>query len=180
MKNLKEKNLKENYGPISLLPIFSKILMKLIYDSLYSCLIKEMLLNPSQSGFRPGDSTINQLLFITHSVFEAFDCNPTLEVRSVYLDISKVFDRVWHDGLICKLRRCGISGNLLLLLRSFLSNRKQKTVLNGQSSGWENISAGVPQGSILGPLFFLIYINDLSQRLRCSVKLFADDTYFIF
>ena len=79
-------------------------------------------------------------------------------------------------GLIYKVRRCGISGNLLLLLRSFLSNRKQRTVLNGQSSGCGNISAGVPQGSILGPLFFLIYINDLSQNLRCSVKLFADDT----
>ena len=82
---------------------------------------------------------------------------------------------MWHDGLIYKLRRCGISRNLLLLLRSILSNRKQRTVLNGQSSGWGNISAGVPQGSILGPLSFLIYINDLSQNLRCSVKLFADD-----
>ena len=117
-----EKNLKENYRPISLLPIFSKSLEKLIYDSLYSYLIKEVLLNPNQSGFRPGDSAIDQLLSITHSVFEAFDCSPTLEVRSVYLDISKAFDRVWHDGLIYKLRRCGISGNLPLLLRSFLSN----------------------------------------------------------
>ena len=171
-----EKNLKENYRPSSLLPIFSKILEKLIYDSLYSYLIKEMLLNPYQSEFLPGDSTINQLLSITHSVFEAFDCNPTLEVRSVYLDISKAFYRVWHDRLIYKLRRCGISGNLLLLLRSFLSNRKQRTVLNDQSSGLGNISAGVPQGSILGPLFFLTYINDLSQNLRYSVKLFADDT----
>ena len=132
-----------------------------------------MLLNP-----RPGDSAINRLLSITHSVFEAFDCNPTLEVRSVYLDFPKAFDRVWHDGLIYKLRRCGISGNLLLLLRSFLSSRKQRTVLNGQSSGCGNISAGVPQGSILGPLFFLIYINELSQNLRCNVKLFADDTSF--
>ena len=171
-----EKNLKQNYRPISLLPIFSKILEKVIYDSLYSYLSKEMLLNPNQSGFRPGDSTINQLLSITHSVFEAFDCKPILEVRSVYLDISKAFDRVWHDGLIYKLRRCSILGNLLLLLQSFLSNRKQRTILNGQSSGWGNISAGVPQGSILGPLFFLIYINDLSQILKCNVKPFADDT----
>ena len=119
---------------------------------------------------------MNQLLSITHSIFEAFDCNPTLEVRSIYLDISKAFDRVWHEGLIYKLKRCGISGNLLLLLRSFLSDRKQRTVLNGQSSRWGNISAGVPQGSILGPPFFLIYINDLTENLRCSVKLFADDT----
>ena len=168
-----EKNLKENYRPISLL---SKILEKLIYESLYSYLEIENLLNPNQSGFRPGDSTINQLLSITHSVFEAFDCNPTLEVRSVYLDISKAFDRVWHEGLIYELKRCGVSGNLLLLLQSFLSNRKQRTVLNGQASTWGNISAGVPQGSILGPLFFLIYINDLTQNLKCSVTLFADDT----
>ena len=148
-----EKNLKENYRPISLLPIFSKILEKLIYESLYSHLERENLLNPNQSGFRPGDSTINQLLSITHSVFEAFDCNPTLEVRSVYLDISKAFDRVWHEGLIYKLKRCGVSGNLLLLLQSFLSNRKQRTVLNGQTSTWGNISAGVPQGRSWAPCF---------------------------
>ena len=115
-----EKNLKTNYRPISLLPIFGKVLEKLIFDSLYSHLTSENFLNPNQSGFRPCDSTINQLLSITHSIFEAFDCNPTLEVRSIYLDISKAFDRVWHEGLINKLRRCGISGNLLLLLRSFL------------------------------------------------------------
>ena len=171
-----EKNLKTNYRPISLLPIFGKVLEKLIFDSLYSHLTSENFLNPNQSGFRPCDSTINQLLSITHTIFEAFDCNPTLEVRSIYLDISKAFDRVWHEGLIYKLRRCGISGNLLLLLRSFLSERKQRTVLNGQSSSWGNISAGVPQGSILGPLFFLIYISDLTENLSCSVKLFADDT----
>ena len=171
-----EKNLKENYRPISLLPIFSKILENLIYESLYSHLERENLLIPNKSCFHPGDSTINQLLSITHYVFEAFDCNPTLDVRSVYLDISKAFDGVWYEGLIYKLKRCGVSGNLLLLLQSFLSNRKQRTVLNGQTSTWGNISAGVPQGSILGPLFFLIYMNDLTQNLKCSVKLFADDT----
>ncbi len=171
-----EKNLKENYRPISLLPIFGKILEKLVFDSLYSHLLAKNYLNPNQSGFRPGDSTINQLVSITHSIFSAFDCNPTLDVRSVYLDISKAFDRVWHKGLLYKLQRCGVSGNLLTLLRSFLSNRKQRTVLNGKSSSWGNISAGVPQGSILGPLLFLIYINDLSEDLKCTVKLFADDT----
>ena len=171
-----EKNLKGNYRPISLLPIFGKILEKLIYDSLYSHLVSSELLNPNQSGFRPGDSTVNQLISITHTIFKAFDCNPPLDVRSVYLDISKAFDRVWHDGLIYKLKRCGVSGNLLALINNFLKDRKQRTVLNGQSSSWGNISAGVPQGSILGPLFFLVYINDLTGDLRCNVKLFADDT----
>ena len=133
-------------------------------------------MNPNQSGFRPCDSTINQLLSITHSIFTAFDCNPTLEVRSVYLDISKAFDRVWHEGLIFKLRQCGVSGDLLSLLKNFLADRKQRTVLNGQSSNWGDICAGVPQGSILGPLFFLIYINDLTENIKCKVKLFADDT----
>ena len=171
-----EKNLKSNYRPISLLPIFGKMLEKLVYDSLYSHLVSCDLLNPNQSGFRPGDSTVNQLISITHKIFEAFDCNPALDVRSVYLDISKAFDRVWHDGLIYKLKRCGVSGQLLSLIKSFLGDRKQRTVLNGQCSNWGDILAGVPQGSILGPLFFLVYINDLTADLKCNVKLFADDT----
>ena len=120
-----EKNLKGNYRPISLLPIFRKILEKLVYDSLYSHLVSCEVLDPNQSGFRPGDSTVNQLLSITHTIFQAFDCNPPLDVRSVYLDISKAFDRVWHDGLIYKLKRCGVSGQLLLLIQSFLSGKAE-------------------------------------------------------
>ena len=170
------KNLKQNYRPISLLPIFGKIFEKLIFDSLYQHLNVNGLLNPNQSGFRPGDSTINQLLSIVHTISAAFDCNPTLDVRSVFLDISKAFDRVWHKGLIYKLRRCGVSGNLLSLIQSFLANRKQRTLLNGKTSEWGNITAGVPQGSILGPIFFLVYINDLADNIKCKVKLFADDT----
>ena len=171
-----EKNVKGNYRPISLLPIFGKILEKLMYDSLYSHLVSHELLNPNQSGFRTGDSTVNQIISIKHTIFKAFDCNPPLDVRSVYLDISEAFDRVWHEGLVYKLKRCGVSGQFLSLIQSFLKDRKQRTVLNGQSSNWGDISAGVPQGSILGPLLFLIYINDLTAGLTCNVKLFADDT----
>ena len=94
------KQLLKNYRPISLLPVFGKILEKVIYSSIYEFLEKNSLLSAKQSGFRPGDSTINQLLAITHEIFSAFDCNPPLEVRSVYLDISKAFNRVWHEGLI--------------------------------------------------------------------------------
>ena len=105
-----------------------------------------------------------------HTIFKAFDCNPPLDVGSVHLDTSKAFDRVWHDGLNYKLKQCGISGNLLSLIQSFLKDRKQRTVLNGQCSNWGDISAGVSQRSILGPLFFLVYINDLTADLKCNVN----------
>ena len=91
-------------------------------------------------------------------------------------DISKAFDKVWHQGLLYKLKQNGISGNLLEILTGFLKDRKQRVVLNGQNSVWANIEAGVPQGSILGPLLFLIYINDLPDNQSTNVKLFSDDT----
>ena len=94
----------------------------------------------------------------------------------VFLDISKAFDKVWHNGLIYKLKQNGVSGNLLNLIIDFLDPRKQRVVLNGQYSAWASAKAGVPQGSILGPLFFLIFINDLSDNLVSNPKLFADDT----
>ena len=170
------KQVIKNYRPISLLPIFGKLFEKLIFSSIYNHLEMHSLLSDKQSGFRPGDSTVNQLIAMTHEIYKAFDCNPPLDVRSVYLDISKAFDRVWHDGLIFKLRRNGIDGKLLKLIVGFLSDRQQRTVLNGKCSSWQTITAGVPQGSILGPLFFLIYINDLPDGLASQVQMFADDT----
>ena len=94
----------------------------------------------------------------------------------MFLDISKTFDKVWHKGLIHKLKKNGIGGPLLKILTDFLKLQKQRVVLNGQYSSWSDVLAGVPQGLILGPLLFLIYINDLSDGLQCNPKLFADDT----
>ena len=97
-------------------------------------MIQEKLLNPNQSGFRQSDSCINQLLAITHKIFEAFDCNLPLEVRTVFLDISKAFDKVWHESLLYKLKSMGISGELFNLLENYLSCRFQRVILNGQHS----------------------------------------------
>ena len=171
-----DKQLVNNYRPISLLPIFGKVFEKIIFNKIYNFLLEENLLNSNQSGFRPSDSCINQLLAITHEIFEAFDCNPSLEIRSVFLDISKAFDKVWHESLLYKLKSMGISGELYNLLESYLSGRFQRVLLNGQSSSWKPVLAGVPQGSILGPLFFVVYINDLPNGLKSNAKLFADDT----
>ena len=94
----------------------------------------------------------------------------------MFLDNSKAFDKVWHEGLIHKLEQNGIGEPLLKNLTDLLKSRKQRVVLNGQHSSWSDVLAGVPQGSILGPLLFLIYINDLFDGLQCNPKLFADDT----
>ena len=140
-----------------------------MFDDIYSHLCENELLTPNQSGFRPGDSQINQLLSITHKIYSAFEEVPSKETRSVFLDLSKAFDRVWHEGLLYKLECNGITGNLLALIQDYLANRKQRVVLNGKSSEWA-------QGSVLGPLFFLVYINDLIDNVNCDIKMFADNT----
>ena len=141
---------------------------------MFGFFLDKSLMSANQSGFKPGDSCINQLLSITHNICKSFDDG--YEVRGVFLDISKAFDKVWHDGLIFKLQENGISGNLLNVLKHLLTNRKQRVVLNGQSSSWTNVKTGVPQGFILGSLLFVIYINDLADGLSSSNELFADDT----
>ena len=171
-----DKQLINNYRPVSLLPVFGKMFERIIFNNIYRYSHEHNLLNPNQSGFRPKDSFAYQLLEITHNIFSSFDFNPTLETRAVFLDISKAFDKVWHEGLIFKLQSMGISRNLLNLMNSFLSERYQRVLLNGQSFEWASIKAGVRQGSILGPLLFLIYINNISDGIISDENHFADDT----
>ena len=109
---------------------------------MFSFFSKKDLISPKQSGFRPGDSFTNQLLSIANEILSAFDdCH---EVRGVFLDISKAFDRVWHEGLLFKLQQNEILGELITLIKEFLSCRKQRVVLNGQHSSWADVKAGVP------------------------------------
>ena len=94
--------------------------------------------------------------------------------------MSKAFDKVWHDGLLFKLKQNGIDGNLLALFKNYLSNRRQRVVLNGKHSSWAQVLSGVPQGSVLGPLLFLVYINDLEFGILSRIKYFADDKSLYF
>ena len=139
--------------------------------------MENKIISTCQPGFKADDSCINQLLSITHEIYSSFD--EGLEVRRVFLDILKTFDDVWHDGIIFKLTQNGISGNLLNLLRDFLNERKQRVVIIGNFSTWENVSAGVSQSSILGPSLFLICINDLTEGRSSNTKLFADERFFL-
>ena len=168
-----DKNLLKNYRAIKLLHIFSKIFEGIIYNSLFNHFQSKKLFTSSQSGFLRGDSCIAQLLSIIHEIQTAFDNNPTVDVRGVFLDISKAFDKVWHIGLLFK---AGVEGQLLALLKDYLYNRKQRVVLNGQTSDWRKINSGVPQESVLGPLLFLIFINDLPDGIASLCKIFANDT----
>ena len=123
-------------------------------------MLKESLLNANHSRFRSSDACVSL------EIFEAFDCNLPLEVRSVFLDISKAFDKVWHEGLLYKFKSMDVSGELHNFHENHLSGRLQSVVLNGQFLSWEPVLAVVAQGSTLGPLLFLIYINGLPNEMK--------------
>ena len=162
-----------NYRPISLLNTIGKVLEKIVHKYVYNFLSKHQVITTLQSGFIPGDSTVNQLVDIYNTFCRALDDGK--EVRAIFCDISKAFDRVLHKGLLFKLQSVGISGSLLQWFTDYLHNRKQRVVIPGVSSNWSTVVVGVPQGSILGPLLFLLYINDIVENINSSIRLFADD-----
>ena len=163
-----------NYRPISVTNCFLKILEKIIFKHLHNYLLQYNILSDDQSGFRHKDSTVNQLLIIYDVIMKNLDIGK--DIRFIFCDVSKAFDRVWHRGLLYKLRKYGIKGDLLTWFGSYLADRKQRVCMNGYHSNWSSINAGVPQGSILGPFLFLLFINDIVDVVSNKMKLFADDT----
>ncbi len=165
---------KVNYRPVSLLACMSKPMECIVYNVMYNFFKSLGLLNARNSGFKEKDSTINQLIHLCNNIYKGLD--EARDVCLVFLDVSKAFDKVYHPALLHKLECMGIGGNLLAWIKSYLEERKVKVVLNGISSEIKPINASVPQGSILGPLLFLCYVNDIIDDLETLPYLFADDT----
>ena len=167
-----------NYRPISLLSITSKVQERIVHDRLYKHISPHL---PSQqSGFRKNDNTEFQLARVVHQLSEGRDAGNS--VMACFFDLSKAFDRVWHAGLLLKLQHYGVTGSALAWFTSYLSNRRQRVQVCGVTCPWQTIPAGVPQGSVLGPLLFLVYTIDLpasceTEHTTCSQ--FADDTALV-
>ena len=170
------KNSPDNYRPVSLTSIPCKIMESIMKDEIIDYLLRYQLINPSQHGFMPNKSCATNLLVFLEKITDLFDNSFPVDV--VFLDFSKAFDKVPHKRLLAKMEQLGIRGNLLKWTESWLTNRKQRTVLNGTCSTWTKVISGVPQGSVLGPLLFVIFINDIDNFTRnITIMLkFADDT----
>ena len=161
-----------NYRPISLLSVVGKVFEKLVAEAICKHLYENHLLSDKQFGFRPGRSTADLLLLLSKDWQDALD--EGMDTLVVALDIAGAFDRVWHAGLIAKLRAKGIQGDLLSLLEDYLQGRTLRVVINGQSSRPSPVCASVPQGGILGPILWNLYIDDLLRQLS-TVAAYADD-----
>jgi len=146
---------------------------KVVYNELYAFCTKHHVLSLKNSGFKKGDGSVSQFLNITHSIYNGF--NEAKETAMVYLDITKAFDKVWHKGLLQRLGKIGIQGPCLNWIESYLTERSQRVVLSVIISAEVATNTGVPQGSILGRLLFLIFINDIEMNIKSDLYLYADD-----
>ena len=178
----KSKN-PNDYRPISLTSCLGKFAERLIKSRLYKTLEEKNILVNQQSGFREKRGTADNLLFFSQKISETFERGKN--ACSIFFDISKAFDKVWHSGLIFKLNEIGVDKYLIRYIKDFLDNRSFRVKVNNSFSGWKPIKCSVPQGSVLAPILFLVYINDIpltnDKHLSYS-SLFADDlcSFFIY
>ena len=173
-KNKGHKTDKANYRPISLLPTLSKVCESIIHKRLLDHCLEYSIISDRQAAYLKGDSTIHQLLYIVDKIKSQWTKGNI--THGIFLDVKAAFDKVWHRGLLAKLDQIGISGTLHQLFASYLADRKQVVVVDGCKSSVRDIKAGVPQGSRLGPLLFIIYINDIIKDIESEILIFADDT----
>ena len=171
-----DASLHNNYRPISILSAVSKVVEKAIFKHTFNFIRDNNLIHTLQSGFMPGHSTTHQLVHLYH-VFSGALGNKQKE-RLVFGDISKAFARVGHAGVIHKVKNLGIAGELNSWFSSYLSEREQRVVLDGFTSPYGGLQAGVPQGSVLGPILFIIFINDIKYSIESTLILYADDSLF--
>ena len=171
-----------NYRPISLLPCLSKIFGKLIFSRIYQHITEFSLLSDRQSGYRPGHNTQLQLIYLTDRLYQSLDDGK--DFTTIYLDITRYFEKIWHAGLLAKCEKeFGLTGNLLNWLESYLTGRRQNVTINNVTSPTLTLGAGVPQGSVLGPLLAILYLNGLCGKTTNEMLYYADDcslysTYF--
>lgn len=163
-----------NYRPISLTSIVCRIMESIIRDNIVKHMMENQLFCDSQHGFVPGRSCMTQLIIVIDKWTDMLDRGEVFD--TVYLDFQKAFDSVPHNRLITKLNAYGIVGNIQQWIKEYLTNRKQRVIVNGKPSQWTNVTSGIPQGSVLGPALFVIFINDLPDAVRSSTAIFADDT----
>ena len=167
------KELPENYRPISLTSICSKMLEHIVFSNVSHFLESHNILTPRQHGFRLGHSCESQLILAVDDWAQAIDQG--LQTDIAIFDFSKAFDSVPHHRLLLKIEAYGIRGTTLQWIRAFLTDRRQRVVQNGAKSSWQPVISGVPQGTVLGPLLFLLYINDIVNNISSEIRLFADD-----
>ena len=169
-----ERYLASNYRPVSLTCIASKIMEHIVCKHILNHLEDHNILIDNQHGFRSKRSTETQLISFAQDIYNNLRKNQQTDV--IVMDFAKAFDKVAHNRLIRKLKDIGISGNVNDWIGKFLADRKQSVVCEGEMSEWCSVTSGVPQGSVIGPILFLIYINDISENIQSNVRLFADDT----
>ncbi len=169
-----KRTLAENYRPISITPICCRLLEKIIRNKLVQHLADNKLISIFQHGFRQGYSCITQLLESIEDWTESIDNGKDVDI--IYLDFKAAFDKVPHQRLLKKLKGYGIEGEIYGWIKDFLYDRNQSVIINGSKSRLQRVTSGVPQGSVLGPTLFLIFINDLPDAMTCTLRLFADDT----